>query len=390
MAGKPQKYHGKYYSRINKKLGIGKYKEIRFPLNTDNKRIADSRWFEVKKYEAQIKEHGNNIKLSWQTQSGKTELLEYVMAEAVSDYIEDKKAERLKETSIDRIIVALDHFQAVVGNNYPVSKIQIDHIDLFRQYSYSKNHMPNTLNNNLSKINALLNWLLDRDKINSIPKIKMIKVPKEDPQYLTDNEWNKILDLDKVYRKHYDHFENIDEHWKRAFYFYRETGCRLSEPFKGTLKGNWLIIKSENSKSNVTRSIFIPDELIEILKEMRSRVFNHKGNNKRDCIQSYSKKFRYACDALGIDKHFHNLRDTFAVRKYLQTNDIYLVAKELGHAKVTMTEKYANFDIRLLKQDFPSIMIDNNRYDKSNYHIESYTNHRTQIELESATIVGQV
>ncbi|MBU0528218.1 hypothetical protein KKF86_00445, partial [bacterium] len=85
-----------------------------------------------------------------------------------------------------------------------------------------------------------------------------------------------------------------------------------------------------------------------------------------------------------------NLRDTFAVRRYLQTNDIYLVAKELGHAKVSMTEKYANFDIRLLKQDFPSIMIDNSRYDKSNYHIESYTIHRTQIELATATVVGQV
>ena len=53
--------------------------------------------------------------------------------------------------------------------------------------------------------------------------------------------------------------------------------------------------------------------------------------------------------------HFHNLRDTFTVMKYLETRDIYLVSKELGHSSVKVTEKYANFtNFELLKQDFPS------------------------------------
>ena len=59
---------------------------------------------------------------------------------------------------------------------------------------------------------------------------------------------------------------------------------------------------------------------------------------------------------IGREKlHFHNLRDTFAVMRYLETRDIYQVSKELGHSSVKVTEKYARFNIRRLSQDFPTL-----------------------------------
>ena len=39
----------------------------------------------------------------------------------------------------------------------------------------------------------------------------------------------------------------------------------------------------------------------------------------------------------------------------MQTQDIYLVKKEMGHASVTTTEMYADFKISRLAQDFPSL-----------------------------------
>ena len=54
--------------------------------------------------------------------------------------------------------------------------------------------------------------------------------------------------------------------------------------------------------------------------------------------------------------HLHCLRHTFAVRRYLQTRDIYLVKNELGHESVTTTEKYAKFSLRRLENDFPSLV----------------------------------
>ena len=38
------------------------------------------------------------------------------------------------------------------------------------------------------------------------------------------------------------------------------------------------------------------------------------------------------------------------------TRDIYQVMKEMGHAKVSITEKYADFEISELRHDFPTLL----------------------------------
>ena len=58
--------------------------------------------------------------------------------------------------------------------------------------------------------------------------------------------------------------------------------------------------------------------------------------------------------------HLHCLKHTFAVRRYLQTRDIYRVKQELGHASVVTTEIYAKFSLRRLEMDFPSLVNSNN------------------------------
>lgn len=389
MAGKPKKQHGKYYSRIYRPIGNGKYKQIRFPLNTDNKKIADSRWYEVNKYEAQIKEYGKNFKLSWQTESGKPELVEYAIAEAISDYIRFKQSEGLKDLTIERIEIALNHLVAITGETLPVNKLSINHIDLFKQH-YKVIHAATTINMNLAKIATFMKWLYVRGKISNQIQITKLRVASPLPRYITDGEWQRIMALDKVFRKHCGYYDRFDEHWKRAFYFYRETGCRLIEPFIGNLEGNWLIIDANKSKTGVVREIFIDDPLIEIYEEMKGRFTNSKNKNPRSFSQSYSRKFKYACDTISIDKHFHCLRHTFAVRRYLQTDNIYDVKKDLGHSSVKTTEIYMKFEKRRLIQDFPTLLGNIKTKSMKPNHIESYTNHRTQLEVLIAPIVGRV
>ncbi len=53
-------------------------------------------------------------------------------------------------------------------------------------------------------------------------------------------------------------------------------------------------------------------------------------------------------------------RHNFAVRRYLQSRDIYLVKQEMGHSSVTTTEIYAKFSLRRIEMDFPSLVKSNN------------------------------
>ena len=70
----------------------------------------------------------------------------------------------------------------------------------------------------------------------------------------------------------------------------------------------------------------------------------------------YGKEFKKACRYLGIKgKTLHNLRDTYAVRRWAIAGDIKMVADEIGHASVVMTEKYTKCNLRRLKDDFPSL-----------------------------------
>ena len=145
---------------------------------------------------------------------------------------------------------------------------------------------------------------------------------------------------------------------------YLETGCRLREPFNGIIDGNWLIVSEINSKTGIPREILLNAFHIETINDMKNRS-SQSNANPRTFTTKYSRIFKKACTAIGRgDLHFHNLRDTFALMRYLRTRDIYQVSKELGHTSVKVTEKYTKFRLRKLEQNFPSLtmgFLDENR-----------------------------
>tara|TARA_Y100000996_G_scaffold302694_1_gene240062 strand:+ start:947 stop:1237 length:291 start_codon:yes stop_codon:yes gene_type:complete len=71
---------------------------------------------------------------------------------------------------------------------------------------------------------------------------------------------------------------------------------------------------------------------------------------------NYGKRFKKACRHLGIKgKTLHSLRHTYAVRRWAIMGDVKMVSQEIGHTSVMMTEKYAKFNLRKLRDDFPSL-----------------------------------
>ena len=103
-----------------------------------------------------------------------------------------------------------------------------------------------------------------------------------------------------------------------------------------------------------------------------------------------SKVFLRAVLEIDGDKtkfHFHCLRHTFAVRRYLQTRDIYLVKQEMGHSSVTTTEIYAKFSLRRLEMDFPSLTKSNNNREKRKSG-HGFGGHKPSVNPLSESIVS--
>jgi integrase len=81
-----------------------------------------------------------------------------------------------------------------------------------------------------------------------------------------------------------------------------------------------------------------------------------KDQKPRHIINRYGKEFKKACRSVGIKgKTLHNLRDTYAVRRWAITGDIKMVSDEIGHSSVVITEKYAKCKLPRLQDDFPSL-----------------------------------
>ena len=243
-----------------------------------------------------------------------------------------------------------------IGTSMPLSKVSTSMIDSYRNYCIQKGNTPNGININLRAIKTFFNWCVKRELIEKNLFVDMVSKPKELPLYIPDRLFNELMQL-----------EWLDDNYKTAFSFYPDTGCRRSEPFVGELHGDWLLIGGYETKQRMDKELSLSHTNLERITEMRAFLESYKGTLD-SWIGNLSKTFLKAMrevDGQDTKYHLHCLRHTFAVRRYLQTRDIYLVKQELGHSSVVTTEIYTKFSLRRLEADFLSLM--NNNKSKINW-----------------------
>jgi len=344
----------KYYSRVSYTDEFGRQKRVSVPLDTPLKSEAEKRNNEIEKYATTIQKDRSykNIAFGWVVGGGRTKLVKTSISESVEDYIAVKRIDGVRQKTIDLNEMALYSFMNRIGYKAPIELITDSHINEWKEWS-RKHHSPNTTNIYLAKMKTFFKYCYKKKYMRQELDIDMVRVDKKPPMYLSETKLGKLFRTDMV-----------DEHFRKAFLFYAMTGCRLTEPFEGTLSGDWLIITPDVAKSHTTREIQLNQATKSILLEMLKRYDERIGqpmhgtykNSHKGIIDTYSKEFKKCVKALGFSEHkFHNLRDTYAVRRWIETGDIHLVSKEIGHSSVVMTQKYADFNLRRLMVDFPSL-----------------------------------
>ena len=89
-------------------------------------------------------------------------------------------------------------------------------------------------------------------------------------------------------------------------------------------------------KNSNDREIPLPEDLFRILYNLptqQNRIFPISYNRLRQIWELYRP----------VQKSFHSLRHTFAIRLYQKTKDIRLVQVALGHRNITNTMIYADY-----------------------------------------------
>ena len=340
-----RKRRGSWYARVQWWVAdIRKEKSV--PLKTQIKVIARERLAQVNKVESDIKA-GMNFTFPWLSGSSSTTVKRFKLNDAVELWLSKRKSKGIRSSTIKRNRYSMASFMSVVGYGKPLSGVTTNVIDTYTDVCINKGMTADGININLRGLKTFLRWCHRREYINKVPYIDMVSKPKSMPLYIPDCIFKKLMGL-----------EWLDNRYKDAFKFYRETGCRVSEPFIGELDGNWLLISADKTKQRTDKELHLNDDCLLLCNQMRKYQEKYKGTVESR-TQNLSKTFLKAMreiDGKNTKYHLHCLRHTFAVRRYLQTRDIYQVKQEMGHASVTTTEIYAKFSLRRLEKDFPSIV----------------------------------
>ena len=339
-----KKRRGNWYARVLWiKSNSERQTEKQIPLRTNSKVTAYERLAEVKKVENDIKA-GLEFSLPWLSETTSTKIKRFTLNDAINQWMLKRK-DKLAEKTIELNRDGLNYFVKFIGKAHPVETIRTNHIESFSDWLGSRGLSKTTINMHLRTIKAMFRYYLKVDRLAKIPHIHQLRIPKTEPIYITDNEFQSIMELDW-----------LDDFYKRVFLFYRETGVRLNEPMISVLDGVWIDIPN-TSKSKVGRNIELDNPMQSVFNELQDWLNNGYGTRLKTPDDHISKKFKKALRSIGADesKHFHSLRHTFAVRRLIQGTSIYELKLLMGHSSVTTTEVYSNMNLKRISQDFPTI-----------------------------------
>ena len=334
-----------WYARIRMVIN-GRKAEKQIPLRTKSKVTARKRLELVNRDEESIKK-GLEISFPWLNDEGINRIVRFSIIEAVEQWLNQRSSEGIRQSTRKRNRYSLQSFMSHIGTSMPLSRVSTSMIDSYRNYCIHKKMKPNGININLRAIKTFFNWCYKRELNEKNLFVDMVSKPKELPNYIPDRIFDELMQL-----------EWLDDNYKIAFSFYRATGCRRSEPFLGELHGDWLLIGGSETKQRMDKELSLSPLNLERIIKMRAFLESYEGTLD-SWIGNLSKTFLKAMreiDGQDTKYHLHCLRHTFAVRRYLQTRDIYLVKQELGHSSVVTTEIYAKFSLRRLESDFPSLV----------------------------------
>ena len=341
-------------------------------LETTSKTTARVRHAMVEKVEYDIK-RGMSFEFPWQKEEGgRTSIKLLSVRDCLDEWLEIKRTNTYPETfrtyssSLRMFILTLKQ-----EDNTPLRNINTQIIENFKKEQLEKGRSVCGINKDLRGVACFLKYALDKEYLKELPKIQKFKEPIRPPKYINEHAWSKLMSLD-----------SLSDWWKDVFSLYRSCGARRSEPINGYLDGSFLIVPAELSKTKRELEIYLEDWQIAIVKKIHDARDKHlaKGSKMVTFKAKFSKTFKDALMEIGIyEKNvtkFHCLRDTFAVMRYLETHDLYLVCKELNHTTIKTTEKYAQFSLRRLEQDFTMLV-------KSEAIVKRVNNNRVNIRHTS-------
>ena len=235
--------------------------------------------------------------------------------------------------------------------------------DQIRKYIQSLDNLNiRSVSHSITVLNSFYSFLINENIINKNPleNIKSPKLPNKLPHYLTEEDINKLLDVNLI--KPYD-YRN-----KAMFETLYATGLRISELIN--LKFNdidldncFLRVEGKGSKERIVPLSDIAIKYLRLyLNKYRSLILEDKNSdylfisNAKNKItrQGFFKIIKQQAKRVGLNKEIspHVLRHSFATHLLHHGADLRIIQELLGHSDIATTQIYTHLVNEKIKKDY--------------------------------------
>ena len=231
-----------------------------------------------------------------------------------------------------------------------------------REFIYKVDESSETKAHYLTVLRSFYDYLIDNFIIKSNPakNIKMPKLKKKLPKYLTLEEVDQLLNIKLT--------KPIDYRNKAMLEVLYATGIRISELLDLKMSDYYveedcIKVLGKGSKerivpiSEITKKyllLYINDYRKFILKERTSDYIFVNYNAKRMSRQGFTKILKSIADENHLDKEIspHILRHSFATHLLNNGANLRIIQELLGHSYISTTEIYSHISKEKIKDDY--------------------------------------
>ena len=234
--------------------------------------------------------------------------------------------------------------------------------DDIRNFLYSTKEKSKSKAHYLTVLKSFYNCMLDLERINYNPcdNIRMPKIEKRLPKFLTEEEVNKLLNIKLM--------KPIDYRNKAMLELLYATGVRISELLDLKLSNIYLDdayikVMGKGSKERIVPignitikylNLYINDYRKFILKTKQSDYLFINYSGSRMSRQGFFKILKQICDENNIKKEIspHILRHSFAIHLLNNGADLRIIQELLGHENISTTEIYSHVSKDKIQKDY--------------------------------------
>ena len=249
-----------------------------------------------------------------------------------------------------------------VKDMFPQKDLTLLTEDDIREFLYQTKETSKSKAHYLTVLKSFYDYLVDTQVIDKNPaeNIKMPKIEKKLPKYLTEAEVDDLLNIKLT--------KPIDYRNKAMLEVLYATGMRVSELLNLTLsdyneEDATIKVMGKGSKERIIPisditikylNMYINEYRSFILKDKISTFLFINYNGSRMSRQGFFKILKTICDECGIKKEIspHTLRHSFATHLLNNGADLRIIQELLGHENITTTEIYSHLSNEKLTLDY--------------------------------------